>query len=390
MPSPYSHSQLSTYENCPLRYKFSYIDRIESEEEGIEAFMGSRVHDALEKLYRDLRVSKLVPLEDIQSYFEDIWEKNWHEGINIVREEYTADNYRETGKRCIANYYVRNQPFDRDTTVSLEERLRIPIDEEEDYVLVGYVDRISKTPDGKYEIHDYKTSQTLPPQEKVDRDRQLSLYQIGLQHKWPDAKDVRLIWHYLVMDVDMISTRSEEDLQKVREDALELIGEIEDASEFEPRESALCSWCEFQDECPVKKHPTSLEGLPANEYLKDDGVQLVNKYVKAISKRRELQEEIEKLQEDVLDDLEEALFLYAQRENVRIVQGSGCALNLRRYKNYRFPSKKDELYQESGAAKSTRSSRRGFSSSLDWRRPGESTSDGARSLFTTGFSLISA
>ncbi|MGZ3558640.1 MAG: PD-(D/E)XK nuclease family protein, partial [Thermodesulfobacteriota bacterium] len=40
----YSHSQLSTYETCPQKYKLSYIDKIEVETEGIEAFMGSRVH----------------------------------------------------------------------------------------------------------------------------------------------------------------------------------------------------------------------------------------------------------------------------------------------------------------------------------------------------------
>ncbi|WRQ72956.1 MAG: PD-(D/E)XK nuclease family protein [Methanosarcinales archaeon Met12] len=56
----YSHSRLSTYENCPLQYKHNHIDKIRLEPEitGIEAFMGIRVHEALEKLYRDLNVSK--------------------------------------------------------------------------------------------------------------------------------------------------------------------------------------------------------------------------------------------------------------------------------------------------------------------------------------------
>ena len=47
----YSHSRLSTFENCPLKFKYTYIDKIETGiEESIEAFLGSRVHEALEKL----------------------------------------------------------------------------------------------------------------------------------------------------------------------------------------------------------------------------------------------------------------------------------------------------------------------------------------------------
>jgi len=47
----YSHSRLSCFEQCPQKYKLQYIDRMETEvEENIEAFLGSRVHDTLEKL----------------------------------------------------------------------------------------------------------------------------------------------------------------------------------------------------------------------------------------------------------------------------------------------------------------------------------------------------
>ncbi|MDI6846268.1 MAG: PD-(D/E)XK nuclease family protein, partial [Candidatus Saccharicenans sp.] len=50
----YSHSKLSTFENCPLKFKLAYIDEIRVEEEGIEAFLGSRFHQAMEKLYSEL------------------------------------------------------------------------------------------------------------------------------------------------------------------------------------------------------------------------------------------------------------------------------------------------------------------------------------------------
>ena len=52
----YSHSKLAAYENCPQQYKLKYIDRIELPDggEGIEAYLGSHMLEALEKLHKEL------------------------------------------------------------------------------------------------------------------------------------------------------------------------------------------------------------------------------------------------------------------------------------------------------------------------------------------------
>ena len=47
----YSISQLGKFEECALQYKFIYVDKIKRYEEGIEAFLGQRFHDAMEWLY---------------------------------------------------------------------------------------------------------------------------------------------------------------------------------------------------------------------------------------------------------------------------------------------------------------------------------------------------
>jgi putative RecB family exonuclease len=52
----YSHSRLSAFEDCRLKYKFAYIDHIKREGDSIEAFMGSRFHEVMERVY--LKVSK--------------------------------------------------------------------------------------------------------------------------------------------------------------------------------------------------------------------------------------------------------------------------------------------------------------------------------------------
>jgi hypothetical protein len=52
----YSHSQLGTYEECPLKYKLCYRDGIKWYTEGVEAFLGSMVHEALKKCYDDKKI----------------------------------------------------------------------------------------------------------------------------------------------------------------------------------------------------------------------------------------------------------------------------------------------------------------------------------------------
>ena len=86
----YSHSRISCFENCPYKYKLKYIDKVSPEiEKTIEAFMGSLVHQALEKLYSDLRYKKVNTAEEIISYYNDQWEKNWNPAILIVRKDFS-------------------------------------------------------------------------------------------------------------------------------------------------------------------------------------------------------------------------------------------------------------------------------------------------------------
>jgi hypothetical protein len=59
----------------PLKYKLRYIDGIKRYDiEGVEAFLGSRVHETLEKLYDDMKLSKLNTLEEITAYYEKTME----------------------------------------------------------------------------------------------------------------------------------------------------------------------------------------------------------------------------------------------------------------------------------------------------------------------------
>ncbi len=333
----YSHSQLATYETCPQKYKLSYLDKIEVETEGIEAFMGSRVHEVLEKLYRDLKVTKLNTLEELMDFYHQSWEKNWNDLIQIVRKDYSAEEYRHLGEKCITDYYKRYHPFDQGKTLGLEEYVYFPLEEEKGYWIRGYIDRLTLADSSILEIHDYKTSNRLPAQEDVRSDRQLALYQMGVAEKWQGIQEVRLIWHYLTFDTEIRSSRTPEELRQLRQATLDLIQRIEGDRQFPSKEGPLCDWCDFQRFCPQRKHLFSLGSLPPNDYLNEEGVTLVNRYVEMKEKKRLLDEEL-----DIeLAKIEEALYAYARREEVDAVFGSGHVARIKTEKKEKYPLKGD-------------------------------------------------
>lgn len=334
----YSHSQLSTYEECPLKYKLCYRDKIKRDIEGIEAFMGSMVHDVLKKCYDDIRRTKINSPSDLISYYDKIWQENWHDSIVILKKDLTKKHYYNLGKKLIQTYYQRYAPFDSDITLDTEMMLNFALDDEGKYRMRGFIDRVSRTSEDIYAIHDYKTSAHLPSQQDIDNDRQLGLYQIGIQKRWPDIKDIRLIWHYLAFDKELISSRSEEAISNLTNTTIRMIDEIESTEEFLPKETGLCDWCEYPDLCPIRKHFYTVEALPVKEYLNEPGVVLVNKYAELREKASEIDEEIREVREAIID--------YARREQVQVIKGSDRKVRVKFDKKLNFPGKSETGRQE--------------------------------------------
>ncbi len=334
----YSHSQLSMYEECPWKYKLRYRDRIKRDVEGVEAFLGTMVHETLKKCYNDIRLTKLNTLSDLHSYYDTLWRQNWHDSIVITKKDLNQQHYQNLGRKMIETYYQRYSPFDSDVTIGTEMGLNFALDDESKYRMTGYVDRLSRDKDGVYGIRDYKTSAYLPSQEDADNDRQLALYQIGIQKKWPDIENVRLIWHYLAFDTELVSYRTPEAISNLVQDTKRLIDEIGSAQDFPPKESPLCDWCEYPDLCPLRKHFFKVEALPVNEYLNEPGVMLVNKYVELKDEGVRIKDEMEKVREAMLD--------YARKEEVELIKGSDYKARIRFDQNLKFPGKRDTERQE--------------------------------------------
>ena len=227
-----------------------YIDKIKVEvKENIELFLGKRVHETLKKLYQDLYYKKLNSLRQLLNFLYNKWSKKWNDSIKITKEDYNHDDYLRMADKYITNYYERNYPFNHSRTIALEKRIIINLNGSKNHQLCVYIDRINKTEDRVYQIHDYKTWSRMPSEEYFQNDWQLPLYAIVLKERYPYIKNIHLVWHLLKFDKEIKLRRTDGELEKLKKDVMQLIHNIENTEEFPSKPSKLCNWCKYKSIC---------------------------------------------------------------------------------------------------------------------------------------------
>jgi putative RecB family exonuclease len=249
--SVFSHSSLSCFEKCPRQYAFRYVERIPAETESIEAFLGKRVHEVLERLYEFAGRGLVPSLRRVVERFRVNWEQGFDAArVRVVRRELGPDEYRCAGERCLEGYYRRHYPFDADETLGLERPVQVCLDGG-GYRLRGIIDRLVRARDGVLEIHDFKTSGRVPGADFFERDRQLALYELGVRQELGEHGEVRLVWHYLLQSQLRVSSRTPAKLEALAGSLRELIDQVRAETRFEPRPGPLCDWCEYRGICPA-------------------------------------------------------------------------------------------------------------------------------------------
>jgi len=249
MSEIFSHSKLETFKQCPLKYKFKYIDKIKIEKKSIEGFLGAKVHETLEWLYNQIKKQKIPTIDEMIIHYAKSWKNDFNPEIYfVVKKEFTIKDYFEKGIKFLLDYYQTNHPFN-DNTIATEKWISILLDEKEDYKIRGIIDRLVYNPiTNYYEIHDYKTANNLPTLERIETDKQLPLYSIAIKNDFNTEK-IQLIWHYLAHNKKIYSKRTNEQLIQLKKQTVELIKKIENTNIFPYNKSILCKWCEYQNIC---------------------------------------------------------------------------------------------------------------------------------------------
>jgi putative RecB family exonuclease len=296
-----SYSAMDTYENCSLKYRFRYIDKIETRRGPILGF-GSFLHEALYRWYNQ-PVPVPPPVEGLLGYLNDAWDSS---AFSSAKEEKL---YRDHARAVLTAYHQTNVASFR-IPVALEQRFEIDVD---GVSFVGAIDRMDRHPDGSYEIIDYKTSRRLPPLKYVERDLQLSVYYLAAWEIWGIRPD-RLTLYFLLPGQPLTTTRTAADLPALR-DRIARVADSIRSGEFAPRENALCNWCDFRAKCPLFAHEAARAAGTAPVAIGD----VVDEW---IERRRSLRADAARLEE-----LSSTIHAYCDEQGLERLHGaSGAAV----------------------------------------------------------------
>jgi putative RecB family exonuclease len=266
-------------------------------------------------------------------FYSDIWDKEWDDNVLIVKD-YSMQNYKDKGAKFISDYYDRYKPFNQMTIIGLETQDLLELSDGNHYHI--RIDKLACV-DDVYYVCDYKTNSTLMDQESADSDKQLAMYSIWVKNKFKDAKKVILLWNMLAFDKEIISFRTDEELEELHLKIVEKIKEIESCKDFPRKESGLCDYCVYKQICPSFKHAFELQEKNINEFKDDDGLKLVDEFSIVKNKMSELKKKERFLKEKIID--------FAKQKNIDKIYGSNKKVSVKEFVKVVLPEDKKGFQQ---------------------------------------------
>ena len=233
-----SYTQINSYETCPLKYKYAYVDNIPYRP-GLSMIFGSFIHDVMEVFYKNFQETKEFKKEYLLKLFEDNWPKVT---FSSKRQE---EDYREKAKEMITVYFERNKNTKNDP-IFIEKSFVFQLDN--NITINGRIDRIDKINDEKVEVIDYKSSFREPPQRDIDKDYQMTIYAMVTKEVFKLSPDLLSVY-YVMTDKKFETQRNEDDFEDFKVAAKNIADQIK-ANNFNPKKGWHCKYCDYSFICP--------------------------------------------------------------------------------------------------------------------------------------------
>lgn len=236
-----SASKIKTYIDCPLRFKFANILEVPSPPRTYFD-IGTSVHTVAEHL-TELQKNGTKPTEKLAL---DILDKKWNS--NAFQSDTEDRQAKEKAKEMVKTYlkWIEQNP---NSPMGVEQRFTIEIG---GIPFNGAVDRIEKTPDGEFEVVDFKTGAVYENSKSIKDDPQMNIYALGTQklhNKLPKKASLFYLKHDKMVQYEI----TEDQVEKVKETISEKVKSILN-EEFEATPSyQVCRNCEYWDICDQKE-----------------------------------------------------------------------------------------------------------------------------------------
>ena len=256
-----SHSQLFTYLNCSLKYKYQYVEARPAERISIALPFGKSIHRSIEHYYKSLKDGTPVQLGMLETIFAESIHRSAEAGnIPLLFKKETPDvnSAIAMGKKMLKAFYEGTVIGDYEV-VDVELPLSAPLYDIDgqplDMQLIGYIDLLLKDKQGNILVVDQKTAKQKKTQSAVDSDLQMTAYSYLLaanKYVFPRA-EVQCRFDVLrklkTPKLELYhTTRGPEQRKKFCKLATAVLAGI-DNRVFIPCKSWLCSDCQYAQAC---------------------------------------------------------------------------------------------------------------------------------------------
>ena len=254
---PYlSYSQLALYLDCPLKYRFRYIDEIRCEGVSSALVFGKAVHQALAGFYTDVMEQKPFSLARFLAAFEEAWE-DVCEGAEVVyKEKEDFDSLLAYGKEMLRVFAREVMPMKVIAVeVPFEFKLEHPETKEEFPIPIkGIIDLIEEDEAGTLWVVDHKTASRAYTDHQIDADLQMMIYAAAVEQMDPlEGREKRYRFDVLVKTkkpkfLQYRFYKDDKDRRKLYQIVEEMWKAME-AGAFYPRYSTHWGRCPWEEEC---------------------------------------------------------------------------------------------------------------------------------------------
>ncbi|MCY4490099.1 MAG: ATP-dependent DNA helicase [Thaumarchaeota archaeon] len=236
-----SPSKIKSYETCPLQFKFAHIMNVPSKSKPYFD-TGNAIHSVAEHMTK-LQLEGITPTEELAF---KVLEKEWNP---IAYQSKLSEEQEKENAKSMVRTYLKWLVENKNTPVAVEKKFSIKI---EGVQFKGKIDRIEKTPDGKYVVIDFKTGKTEIKSKDVKTDPQLNIYALGVEEQYEELPETTSLF-YLKKDKIVENLIEESQVRSVSEEIGETVKLILDEKFDATPGYMTCKNCDYRSICSEKE-----------------------------------------------------------------------------------------------------------------------------------------
>lgn len=254
----FSYSKIEVFKNCPLQYRYKYIDKKYSQDTSIALELGSLCHYVLEQKGRMIVAGQNINYDRLNDILLDgvseVDEKTKETllGVRQLKRKY-FEVWHEADNASGASYEDKIKIFNQVLHNDMEDTEWKPVYFEMPFefvwdnkvIIKGFIDRID-VKENQYRTIDYKTSKKVYEQSKLATSLQFGIYALAILNEF-GVLPIESIYRFILIDEEQYALTKgwEKRLIKALDKVFGDIEASENKKVFVPKPSPLCHWCNF-------------------------------------------------------------------------------------------------------------------------------------------------